>query len=138
MKCPEDMLMMNLSSTNPLNGEVRQRTRSRALRGKVELKGVDAQIIDDYTAEALTAYNVLLEAGVAPEQARMVLPQSTLTEWVWSGSLDAWADMCRLRCSPDTQLETQFVAQEISDDMRRIFPYSWDALLSPGLMSGAL
>ena len=52
--------------------------------------------------------------------------------------MDAWADMCRLRCAPDSQLETQFVAQEISDEMRRMFPYSWEALLDPELMSGAL
>jgi thymidylate synthase (FAD) len=78
--------------------------------GVVKLEGVDEQIVDDYAAEALTAYQVLLEAGVAPEQARMVLPQSTMTEWWWSGSLDAFADMCNLRCKPDTQLETRLVA----------------------------
>jgi thymidylate synthase (FAD) len=65
--------------------------------GVVKLEGVDEQIVDDYAAEALTAYQVLLEAGVAPEQSRMVLPQSTMTEWWWSGSLDAFADMCNLR-----------------------------------------
>jgi thymidylate synthase (FAD) len=70
--------------------------------GVVKLYGVAEQIVDDYVAEALTAYQVLLEAGVAPEQARMVLPQSTMTEWWWSGSLDAFADMCRLRITPDT------------------------------------
>jgi thymidylate synthase (FAD) len=78
--------------------------------GVVKLYGVAEQIVDDYAAEALTAYQVLLEAGVAPEQARMVLPQSTMTEWWWSGSLDAFADMCNLRCKPDTQLETRLVA----------------------------
>jgi thymidylate synthase (FAD) len=122
----------------PAQWRGKAKDKKQGSEGTVELEGVDVQIIDDYTAEALTAYNVLLEAGVAPEQARMVLPQSTLTEWVWSGSLDAWADMCRLRCSPDTQLETQFVAQEISDDMRRYFPYCWEALLGPELMSGDL
>jgi len=79
-----------------------------------------------------------LSIGVCEELARGELPLSTMTEWHWSGSLDAWADMCRLRCAPDSQLETQFVAQEISDDMRRHFPYSWEALLDPELMSGAL
>jgi thymidylate synthase (FAD) len=90
--------------------------------GVVKLDGVDEQIVDDYAAEALTAYQVLLEAGVAPEQARMVLPQSTMTEWWWSGSLDAFADMCNLRCKPDTQLETRLVANQISDKMRELFP----------------
>ena len=96
--------------------------------GVVKLYGVAEQIVDDYAAEALTAYQVLLEAGVAPEQARMVLPQSTMTEWYWSGSLDALADMCNLRCTGDTQLETRLVANDICDKMREIFPISWLAL----------
>ena len=96
--------------------------------GVVKLYGVAEQIVDDYVAEALTAYQVLLEAGVAPEQARMVLPQSTMTEWWWSGSLDAFADMCNLRCTGDTQLETRLVANDICDKMREIFPISWLAL----------
>jgi thymidylate synthase (FAD) len=96
--------------------------------GVVKLYGVAEQIVDDYVAEALTAYQVLLEAGVAPEQARMVLPQSTMTEWWWSGSLDAFADMCNLRCKPDTQIETRIVANEISNHMRELFPVSWRAL----------
>ena len=44
-------------------------------------------------------YHSLIKSGVAPEQARMVLPQSTMTEWYWSGSLDAFIDMCNLRCT---------------------------------------
>jgi thymidylate synthase (FAD) len=96
--------------------------------GVVKLEGVDEQIVDDYAAEALTAYQVLLEAGVAPEQSRMVLPQSTMTEWWWSGSLDAFGDMCNLRCKPDTQYETRLVADQISDKMRELFPVSWLAL----------
>ncbi|MGB0609335.1 MAG: FAD-dependent thymidylate synthase, partial [Paracoccaceae bacterium] len=72
-----------------------------------------------------------LKAGVCPEQARMVLPQSMMTEWYWSGSLDAFADMCRLRCAPDTQAETRMVANEISNYMGELYPSSWDALLTP-------
>ena len=78
--------------------------------------------------EALSVYNTLLGGGVAPEQARMVLPQSTMTEWYWSGSLDAFADMCNLRCKPDTQAETRIVADQISEKMSELFPVSWDAL----------
>ena len=97
--------------------------------GVVKLEGVDEQIVDDYAAEALTAYQVLLEAGVAREQSRMVLPQSTMTEWWWSGSLDAFADMCNLRRKEDTQYETRLVANSISMDMKRLFPISWGALV---------
>ena len=73
-------------------------------------------------------YEDLVEEGVAPEQARMVLPQSMMTEWYWSGSLDAFADMCKLRCAPDTQAETAEVAWEIDRIMVDLFPVSWRAL----------
>jgi thymidylate synthase (FAD) len=77
----------------------------------------------------LSTYKNLLYLGVAPEQARMVLPQSTMTEWYWSGSLDAFADMCNLRLKPDAQYETRLVAEQISDVMRKIWPISWEALM---------
>ena len=77
---------------------------------------------------SLRTYNDLLDQGVAPEQARMVLPQCTMTEWYWSGSLDAFADMCNLRCKPDTQAETREVARQIDHKMIELFPVSWDAL----------
>jgi len=80
----------------------------------------------NYTA--LRVYKELLEEGVAPEQARMVLPQSTMTEWYWSGSLDAFADMCNLRCKNDTQYETRVVANKISEKLLDLFPVSWEAL----------
>ena len=76
----------------------------------------------------LDTYKELLRVGVCPEQARMVLPQSMMTEWYWSGSLDAFADMCKLRCAPDTQAETAEVAWEIDRSMAKLFPVSWKAL----------
>jgi len=79
--------------------------------------------------QPLVLYKKLLDDGVAPEQARMVLPQSTITEWIWSGSLDAFADMCRLRCASDTQYETRLVADDISKKMSELFPVSWAALM---------
>ena len=79
-------------------------------------------------ATALEQYEDLLEQGVAPEMARMVLPQSTMTEWYWSGSLFAFAKMCGLRLKDDTQYETRLVAQEIEDYMMDIYPNSWEAL----------
>ena len=77
---------------------------------------------------ALDLYNAMLNSDVAPEQARMVLPQSIMTEWYWSGSLDAFADMCILRCKDDTQEETRQVADQISTAMKDLFPISWEAL----------
>ena len=74
-------------------------------------------------------YNSLLDRGVCPEQARMVLPQSTMTEWYWSGSLDAFADMCNLRTTDDTQYETRLAAILLSNKMLKLFPVSWYELL---------
>lgn len=81
------------------------------------------------TQDTLSMYYALLRAGVCPEQARMILPQSMMTEWYWSGSLDAFADACRLRMAEDTQYESRLVANQISDIMLKHFPVSWAALL---------
>jgi len=78
---------------------------------------------------ALSYYFKMLGQGVCEEQARMILPQSTMTEWYWSGSLDALADMCKLRTKDDTQYETRKVAYAISDKMNNLFPISWKALV---------
>ncbi len=90
--------------------------------------GLNYEVTDTHEV-ALDTYKHLLDHGVAPEQARMVLPQSTMTEWYWSGSLDAFASMCKLRCASDTQYESRIVADQISDKMSELFPVSWDALM---------
>ena len=77
---------------------------------------------------AFLLYKDMLKQGVCPEQARMVLPQSTMTEWYWSGSLDAFMDMCNLRCKLDTQYETRLVAEYILSEMINLFPISVEAL----------
>jgi thymidylate synthase (FAD) len=103
--------------------------RGRSKDKKQGSDGIVQNVNDDqYTVYSLDLYDGLLQQGVAPEQARMVLPQSTMTEWYWSGSLDAFADMCRLRCKDDTQYETRLVADQISVIMKDLFPVSWDAL----------
>ena len=81
---------------------------------------------------ALKAYKDMLEAGVCPEQARMVLPQNTYTEWYWSGSLYAFARVCNLRCQPDAQKETRDVCWKIDEFAKYLFPTSWKALRSAG------
>ena len=78
--------------------------------------------------EAKSFYTYLLGAGVCPEQARMVLPQSMMTEWIWSGTLFAIAKMYNLRIDPHTQYETRIVAKLIGDKMAELYPVSWKAL----------
>ena len=77
---------------------------------------------------ALTNYKRMLDAGVAPEQARMILPQSMMTEWYWSGTLYAFARVCNLRCASDAQYETRIVANLINKECGKLFPISWTEL----------
>jgi thymidylate synthase (FAD) len=82
------------------------------------------------TADTLDTYNWILNHGICPEQARMVLPQNTMTEWIWTGTLYAWARMCELRLDPHTQAETRVVAQAVSNEMAALFPVSWEFLMN--------
>ena len=105
--------------------------RGRSEDAKQGSEGVtypDPDIVSFYNHTALRSYNELLANGVCPEQARMLLPQSTMTEWYWSGSLDAFSDMCNLRCKEDTQYETRLVANKIDEIMLDLYPHSWQAL----------
>lgn len=88
-------------------------------------------ILMDTTEMCLETYQELLKGGACAEQARMILPQNTMTEWYWTGSLYAWARMCQLRLDSHTQSETRDVAKPISDHMAQLFPYSWQSLMNP-------
>ena len=83
----------------------------------------------DTIKESLANYEEALELGCCAEQARMLLPQNTMTEWVWSGTLGAFCDMLKLRLDSHTQLETRVVAEKVSDIVKNYFPVSHKALL---------
>ena len=78
---------------------------------------------------ALGTYNQLIEGGVAPEQARMILPQNMMTEWYWTGSLTLFARVCKERLAPGAQAETRDVASLIAREVELLFPVSWNALM---------
>ena len=82
--------------------------------------GVDQVCLDEYRD--------MLSAGVAPEQARMVLPQSMMTEWYWTGNLYGFSKVFVARTDPHTQKETRDVAHMIGDLIEPLFPISWKAL----------
>ena len=89
-------------------------------------------MVNDYrhaVNRAKWRYEQLLRKGVCPEQARMVLPQSMITEWYWSGTLYAFARVCNLRCKPDAQQETREIANMIDKECGKLFPISWSALI---------
>lgn len=83
------------------------------------------------TRECLHLYRNLLNAGVCAEQARMFLPQNMMTEWYWTGSLVAFARVCKLRLDPHTQKECRDLAEQIRKaiDSHPFIAVSWDALL---------
>lgn len=78
----------------------------------------------------LETYEALIRTGVAPEQARMVLPQSMYTEYYVTGSLAAWARAYQLRSDPHAQKEIQELAAQWNDILGSWFPVSWKALTS--------
>ena len=81
--------------------------------------------------DALETYNSLIREGVAPEQARFVLPQGTYTEWWWTGSLAAYARIYAQRSDPHAQWEVREYAAAISKLIEPLFPVSWKALAQP-------
>tara|TARA_R110000824_G_scaffold110502_2_gene258587 strand:- start:416 stop:1051 length:636 start_codon:yes stop_codon:yes gene_type:complete len=95
----------------------------------IELAPEEWDYIDKAYRWANDSYSMLLKKGVAPEQARMVLPQSMYTEWYWTGSLFAFSRVCRLRLHNDAQLETRELAQQINDLIKPKFPISWRYLV---------
>jgi thymidylate synthase (FAD) len=85
-------------------------------------------IYDLAVQQAMFAYNTLLAKGIAPEQARFILPQGTYTEWWWTGSLAAYARVCKLRSDSHAQWEIQQYATAFSAIISPLFPVSWSAL----------
>ena len=84
----------------------------------------------DLMSKAEDLYSFMLERGVAPEQARMVLPQSMMTEWYWTGSLAAFARVVSQRLSEDAQYECRVVAEKIDQLLvnHESISYSWSCL----------
>ena len=88
-----------------------------------------SRVYETGAGAALAAYHSLLRRGVAPEQARMVLPQSMNTAWRWTGSILFFARVCRLRLDGHAQQETREIAHQIGHICRDKFPVSWEALM---------
>lgn len=72
--------------------------------------------------QLLSEYQAMLEYGVCPEQARMILPQNMMTSWYWSGSLGAFTDMVNLRLGEGAQVEAAEVAEQVKEHITELFP----------------
>ena len=97
--------------------------------GESESQYFPARYLQEVTDLALQSYQKMIQQGVAPEMARMILPQNMMTDWYWSGSLYAFSRICKLRLDEHSQVEVQAVAKQIADYCSTLFPHSWDALL---------
>jgi thymidylate synthase (FAD) len=96
-----------------------------------ENKDSDFTIDLDYTHHlecCVNLYQEMLDSGVAPEMARMVLPQSMLTDWVWTGNLMAFSHVYNLRSKDNAQLEARVFAEQLNNVIEPLFPVSWKAL----------
>ena len=91
-------------------------------------QGIVEDIYASSIAHSIDAYSRLLKLKVCEEQARAVLPQSTYTEWYWTGSVAAFSRVCKLRLEETAQEETREVALAISDHCGKLFPVSWREL----------
>jgi len=86
------------------------------------------QISEGIIEKAIETYKYLLQNGVAPEQARAILPQSTYTEWWWTGSLSAFARIFKQRSDAHAQWEVQQYASAIGEIIEPLFTNSWNVL----------
>ena len=87
------------------------------------------QYLKMHCCHSMDEYKYLLENNIPPEQARMVLPQNMMTEFIETGSIAAYARLCHLRLGPDAQKEIRIVAGEVANQLKSKFPVSWDALI---------
>ena len=86
-------------------------------------------LMAEHCRDAFATYSVLLNNDVPPEQARMVLPQNMMTEFIETGSIAAYARLCHLRLGPDAQKEIRTVAGLVAEQLKIKFPVSWAALI---------
>ncbi|CAB4137586.1 THY1 Predicted alternative thymidylate synthase [uncultured Caudovirales phage] len=110
--------------------EWRKRASDKKQGSSSEIAMIEAQVgFEGFCGEAVAFYNDLIDSGVAPEQARMVLPQAMYTEWYWTGSLAAWARFVKQRTHTDAQLEIAELAKQCGKIIAPLFPVSWKALV---------
>lgn len=101
-------------------------------QGSTDVKHVASDLLmteyEETVQKGLNVYNNLIDLGVCPEQARAVLPQAAMTEWIWTGSLYGWARMYNLRSEASAQKEVREYAAEVHAICNKYFPISWREL----------
>ena len=106
---------------------------SNKKQGSGETHPDNFHLLAEYTTDArymVGKYMSAIERGVCPEQARFWLPQGVRVNWIWTGSLLAYARFYNLRSKPDAQREIQELARGVDTIMGSLFFESWNALTS--------
>jgi thymidylate synthase (FAD) len=117
----------------PPVGSLRERDTNKKQGSKstpIEEEEKYIAVINDHAKYSMFLYDELLQAKVAPEVARGVLPQSMYTEFIETGSLYAYARLCKLRLDPQAQAEIRVYAEAVSALLEDRFPASWKALMT--------
>lgn len=96
----------------------------------LDISDIIRKDIESYTKTSLEMYTYLLDSGVSPEEARIVLPHNLMTEWIWSGTLKAFHKMLTLRLDAHTQGATRIVAEKVAPVIEDLFPVSFPALMA--------
>jgi thymidylate synthase (FAD) len=107
------------------NVNLKQGSKENAVANNDEVREMMKIVVD----LSIKTYNELINKNVAPELARIILPQSTYTEFIETGSLYAYANLCKSRLHPSAQLEIREYAEIINNILKEKFPYSWEALM---------
>lgn len=84
--------------------------------------------VNEFNSQALRLYSRLIQEGVCPEQARFVLPQGTIVNWIWTGNLVSFANFYNKRTDVDAQKEVRDLALQVGEVISPLFPVSWEAL----------
>jgi len=113
----------------PLSWRSKPEDSKQGSSGEAASQYFPSSFLEEVVTLAKENYEKMIRLGIAPEMARMILPQNMMTEWYWSGSLMAFARVVKQRTDPHTQLETQEIASQIGTYCHILFPHSWEALM---------
>ena len=111
--------------------EFRQKPEGSIKQGSAGIHSNNEYWRDVYMIEtnrAVQTYERMLDAGIAPEQARFVLPQGAMVNWIWTGNLLAFANFFNKRSDSHAQQEIQDLAHAVAAIVEPLFPVSWAAL----------
>ena len=97
-----------------------------ALHGGYILPQSDS--VDELYNNLKVLYKDMIDKGVCPEQVRMLMPQSQMVEWHWTGSLLSWAHFIKLRTEEHAQKEIRDFAAMFIPTFEELYPVSWKAL----------